>query len=100
MRILINGTFSVYVFFVLSGFVLAESASRTTSGSAGLLTARLPEVDATMTLSLIFSWFLLSHLPDLPGSTVSPDIGSGPLPTFFDVLAAESMASIGTGTPA
>ena len=54
-----DGTFSVYIFFALSGFVLAESTSRTKRPLPLLLVTRYLRLTLPMLVSLFFAVILL-----------------------------------------
>ena len=61
MSLLMSGQFCVLIFFVLSGFVLSNSVSKSSAGSLPLLLiARYFRLTVPMVLSLIWGWILLS----------------------------------------
>ncbi|MEI9998313.1 MAG: acyltransferase family protein [Verrucomicrobiota bacterium] len=56
---LLNGAFAVYVFFALSGFVIAQSAASGRRALPSRLLARYLRLTIPMTVSLIWGWCLL-----------------------------------------
>jgi peptidoglycan/LPS O-acetylase OafA/YrhL len=58
--LLVNGPFSVLIFFVLSGFVLSQSVSKSSTSFFLLLIVRYFRLTLPMVLSFIWAWILLS----------------------------------------
>lgn len=61
-----SGTFAVYVFFVLSGFVIASSASRTTCGLPLLVAARYLRLTVPVLVSVCCAFVLARLFPGAP----------------------------------
>lgn len=61
--VVFNGPFAVMIFFVLSGFVLAQSSSKADWSLPARLAARYLRLTIPMTLSLVFAWILLWSFP-------------------------------------
>jgi peptidoglycan/LPS O-acetylase OafA/YrhL len=64
IAILYNGTFSVMIFFVLSGFVIANSAARKDRELVSNLVLRYTRLALPATASVLFAWVLLKLMPN------------------------------------
>jgi len=62
--IFINGAFSVSIFFVLSGFVVARAASKTHDSLFANILFRYLRLALPVIVSVIFAWGLLTLIPD------------------------------------
>jgi peptidoglycan/LPS O-acetylase OafA/YrhL len=61
--VLYSGTFAVYVFFVLSGFVIAASAARTRSPLPLLIAVRYARLTIPILVSVCFAYLMVHLLP-------------------------------------
>jgi len=93
LGILINGPFSVSVFFVLSGFVVARAAVKSRDPLYLNIPFRYLRLALPVTVSVIFAWGLLTMMPDaatrlndvLPNVWLS-DTFQHQIPGFFAAL--------------
>jgi peptidoglycan/LPS O-acetylase OafA/YrhL len=63
LGILINGPFAVSIFFVLSGFVIAQAAERRNDALYVTIGLRYMRLALPATASVIFAWCLLTAIP-------------------------------------
>jgi peptidoglycan/LPS O-acetylase OafA/YrhL len=63
LALLTNSTFAIYIFFVLSGFVLSRSAENRRVTLAARLATRYVRLTAPMLLALVFAWALYHVFP-------------------------------------
>jgi len=63
LALVFNGPFSVSIFFILSGFVVAQAASRSASPAYVNIMLRYLRLALPSTASVIFAWFLLTLFP-------------------------------------
>ena len=63
LGLLVNGPFSVYIFFVLSGFVVARAASKSSDPFYVNIPLRYLRLTLPATASVIMAWGLLKLLP-------------------------------------
>ncbi len=61
-----NGPFAVIIFFVLSGFVVSNAASKSSDPLIVNLFSRYVRLAVPATASLVLAWVLLSLMPDAP----------------------------------
>lgn len=64
LGLVLNGSFAVSIFFVLSGFVLAGASSRSTAPIASTIFWRWVRLAVPATVSVFFGWLLLTLVPD------------------------------------
>jgi len=64
--VLYSGTFAVYVFFVLSGFVIAASATRAKCGLPLLAATRYLRLAVPVTASILLAFVLSKLFPGIP----------------------------------
>jgi peptidoglycan/LPS O-acetylase OafA/YrhL len=63
LALMTNSTFAIYIFFVLSGFVLSRSAQNRSVTLPARLLARYARLTAPMVLALLFAWVLYQVFP-------------------------------------
>jgi peptidoglycan/LPS O-acetylase OafA/YrhL len=64
-NLLLVGTYAVFIFFVLSGFVLAQSGASGKRSLPARLVARYLRLTIPMLVSLTFAWILLRCFPNV-----------------------------------
>ena len=95
IKALLNGDFAVYIFFVLSGFVLAQSVARGGVTLFARIVARYFRLTVPMLASLIFAWALFSIFPQVrtefvtayPNEWMEKHFYGSDFPGFFKTVA-------------
>jgi len=75
LRLMTNGRYAVFIFFVLSGFVLSRSAAKGNVTLPARLVTRYLRLTLPVWISIIFAWLLLHLFPTsrLQWEAISPN---------------------------